>query len=481
MAESGAEAAAAGIGVVGVPTRDRPDCLRRCLLSLVPPQRRNGPAPQYVVVDGSGTPETRRANRQVLEDLRAGSGAIVAYAGPANVAQYADDLACHAGLPRDVVRFGLLGTDDYPVTTGGSRNVLLLHSVGAALLQVDDDTVGPLLPTPGSRDGLVRSPNFDPTEFWPLPDRGPSATAEQAGLAAVHERLLGRELGPGGGRVAATATGVWGDPGMGSSVYLLTLDGPSRPRLLSDEACYRRAVLGRRLLRGVTCPTVGGGLCVALNLGLDHRCLLPPFPPVQRNQDGVFGALLTGYFPGRLIGYLPWMLRHDPPGARPDRTGDGWSRTVRLHSGHIVQALVRRLAPVTAPAQGAAALGLLGQQLRQLGASPRTRFATGVEELVVAQAGRLAAVLRDRLRAHREQPDYWAADVRSVLELLTPEAIRASATEPIDLVEAFGPAEALPRLQHLLRDLGQLMQAWPDMVAAAQSLRAQGCAPAGPV
>lgn len=467
------------VAVVGVPTRDRTESLRRCLESLVGAARRHGRSPEYVVVDGSRRPETRQANRELLGQLRARHQAAVWYAGPAEVSGYAASLARHADLPLDVVRFGLLGADGYPVTTGGSRNALLLHAAGEALLQVDDDTVCRLRSAPGRQDGLVRSPRFDPTEFWPQPEDVPPGPPEDD-LLAVHERLLGKDLGAEGGRVVATAAGVWGDPGMGSSVYLLAVDGPSRERLLRTEAGYRHAVWGRRLLRAVTRPTVGGGLCVALNLGLDHRSLLPPFLPVQRNQDGVFGALLQGCFGGCLFGYLPWMLLHDPQAARPAPAGGRWSHDVRLHSGQIIQALVRWLAPAAGGTDGGDRLRVLGKELVRLGAAPQSRFEEAARVVVGAQLRRLAAALEEQLRGYGGEPDFWADDVRQVLGLLSAESVGRLAVSPADLAEAFGPGEALPRLRDLLRELGRLLQVWPEVVAAARELRSQGVRPARP-
>jgi hypothetical protein len=124
--------------------------------------------------------------------------------------------------------------------------------------------------------------------------------------------------------VLVTMLGAEGDAGMGSSLHLLTLDGDSRARLLASEAAYRHAVARRRVLRGVTRPTVGdGGFCMAMHLGLDGRGLLPPFLPVQRNQDGVFAALVRCCLGGGLFGYLPRAVVHRPPapGARPTSHG----------------------------------------------------------------------------------------------------------------------------------------------------------------
>jgi hypothetical protein len=475
---SGGGCPAVRITTVGVPTRDRAESLRRCLESFAGPDRRRQPPPEYVIVDGSDRPEAGQATLRVLEQFRDRHGATVWYAGPADVSRYADALARHAGLPADVVRFGLLGGDGYPVNTGGGRNVLLLHAVGDALLQVDDDTFCRLRPAPGRQDGRARSTRFDPTEFWPYPDDVPDDPSEPDDLLSVHEELLGQDLaGDDGGRVVATSAGVWGDPGMGSSLYLLSLDGPSRERLLGTADGYRRAIRDRRLMRGVDRPTVGGGLCVALNLGLDHRTLLPPFLPVQRNQDGVFSALLRGCFSNCHLGYLPWMTLHDPPG--PVRGGGFWE--VGVGSGQTLQALLRQLAPTAAGTDAGTGLWRLGRELVRLAGAPEARFAEAIRTVIAGHLRRFADTLEERLQRHGGRPDYWAADVRQVLQLLSPEAVGRLAAAPADLAVAFGPDAAPRRLQGLGKELGRLLTVWPDMVAAARQLRVQGVRPARPV
>jgi hypothetical protein len=52
---------------------------------------------------------------------------------------------------------------------------------------------------------------------------------------------------------------------------------------------------------------------------------------------------------------------------------------------------------------------------------------------------------------------------------------------PRDLAERFGGTEARPLLQRLVRRFGQLLQVWPDLVAAARALRGRGVRLAQPV
>jgi hypothetical protein len=490
------------IGVVGIPTRDRPDSLRTCLLSLAESARRHGRSPAYAVVDDSREGAMRDANRALIRDVADRFQADIAYAGPGDKERFADEMARESGVPLEVVRFGVSGGEGCPIVTGGSRNALLLHAVGDALLQVDDDTICRLLPAPNARPGLALSSAPDPTEFWFFDEAQPIPAPEQlaeADLLGVHERLLGRRvvgclaaepdsaavdldgasaalfrrLGAGEGRVLATMAGVVGDSGMGSPLILLGLEGPVRERLLRSEGVYRRAVRQRECLRAASRATVAdGAFCMGLNLGLDARRLLPPFLPVQRTQDGVFGAALKVCGEG-FFGYLPWALLHRPPGVRAHADDGLWRRAVRVHAGQIVQALVRAFPAPPAPVSMEQALRSLGGWLEELASAPLDDFEEFVRLQVLQNLSRGVAGLEALLRRDGSRTPYWADDAVQALAALR-ELLTGRAALPWDLEEVFGAEPARAVLRRLVALYGVLLRIWPDLVEAARRLRARG-------
>jgi hypothetical protein len=471
------------VGVVGVPTRNRPACLERCLRALVASCREHGRTPEVVVVDDSTDPTAAQANRGVLDSLRPAYDGVMVYAGRVERAALADRLARRAGLDRADVRFALLGDPVFPVAIGAARNTLLLLAAGKLLLQLDDDTVPSPAPLPGAGSGLAASSLFDPTEFW-FPGDGPvPQAAGTADLLAVHERLLGWPLadclagepdldraGPGfyrraaggAGRVRVTAAGVAGDSGMSAPLYLLTLEGPARKRLLGSESGYRAALASRRVVRAATQPTVcDGAVCMGLNLGLDLRRPLPPFLPVQRNEDGGFGALVTACCPDAFFGFLPWLVPHEPPGGRTGAPEDLLCGAVGVHTSHVVQLLLQAHAPRGLSAAGAA--------LAELAALPAAGFSEAVRVPALAAAAGLASHLADLLRRYRGRPGYWAADVRRVLKVMRRRVAEPDYIVPEDLARAFGPERAIDALRDLTGRFGRLLQIWPAVWQAAKN------------
>jgi hypothetical protein len=104
---------------------------------------------------------------------------------------------------------------------------------------------------------------------------------------------------------------------MASPRYYLSLAGASRERLIASPNAYRSAFRSREVLRTVRRPTVSAGpFCMTTFLGFDNRLLLPPFFPVQRNADGVFGLVLQKCVNGSHVGFLPSVLLHRPVAPR---------------------------------------------------------------------------------------------------------------------------------------------------------------------
>jgi hypothetical protein len=491
------------IGSLGIPTRDRTDSLRRCLVSYIENQHGHQPELEFVIVDDSENADVRRANRQVLRTLKSRFGVEILYASPEEKVRFAGKLV-EMGLPPEAAYFGLLNPERCPVTTGASRNALLLHGAGDVLLQVDDDTVCRPTPSPGAESGLSFTSQYDPTEFWLLLENGgafPTEAPVNGDFRALHEQMLGKDLGDcisaieadsdldldqagagffrklsvPGAKVLVTATGWAGASGMSSCDYFLSTSGATRSRLLGSEDDYRHALSGHQVVRAVTRRTVSEGtFCMAINLGLDNRDVLPPFMPVQRNQDGIFGASVRACFPGAFFGFLPWVVWHKPPAPRrfsPDDLGQG---AVRVQSGQITQALINSFAPGPGKTDARNTMIALGTSLAEWGCAPGADFNELVRLLLWNLISRQACQLEAQLNEFKGQPDFWARDVRRLQAAWREALATREFGVPWDLREAFGMDPSAELYQRVVRKFGVLLQAWPDMIEAAKELRRRG-------
>lgn len=493
------------ITTIGIPTRNRPEILRRGLRSYIESAREYGRNTRFAVVDDSENMTAQLENQRVVSSLKKHYGVDLRYAGPGERARFAKRLAKKAGVPRSVVNFAILNAGPFRPSPGASRNALLLHSAGELLLQTDDDTVCKVADVPDSSPGLTLTSRPDPTQFWFFPDRDSAMNSVQfvqRDFLALHESLLGRDLAScissirsdgdwnidtlggdflrraedGSGRILATSAGIVGDSGMRRTCFYLFYGKPSFTRLTESEQKYRAAMASQQVLRAVTRSTVsGGGHCSAGNLGLDNRRLLPPFMPLQKGEDTIFGKLLFGCFADAFVGFLPWALAHLSPGeARPD------DRNERIYGDahDFLSAIITSfhdsngLLPQACCAESQ--LTRLGKYLVDLAAASASDF----RETVRTIAWRSAASRLDRLEKHLKTQtphvDYWENDLACLLNRYRKSLIEENYDAPSDLLTVDNDDKARRLFKELVSQFGYLLQYWPQMVAATVELRQSG-------
>jgi hypothetical protein len=461
------------ITALGVVTCDRTPALRMCLESYAANSRDHDRDPAFIVVDDSRDSETQERNRRAAADVAERFGVAVRYAGRREKTRFAAALAAECGVPVEVVRFALMGDDRCSDSIGANRNSLLLDTVDSLAVSVDDDTSCRIAPSLGFEDGAALCTSYDPTDFFFFHDRETAigaATFGDADFLALHETLLGSAAGQ--GRVVLTMPGLVGDSGMGSVRHYFALTGASHDRLTASEEVYRSALRSRAVLRAVQRPTIcAGSFFMSTAFGFDNRSLLPPFCPVQRNADGVFGLTLQQCMSGSHIGYLPWALLHAPPDRRDASPDALWSDADGIRMADIVIAGI--LATGMTAESDAARLTPLGERLRAIGSLAPREFDAFVRSMQQHRIAAFTAIVSSRLHAAASPPPYWAADAERLIERLTSAAAGEHYTVPRDLRDRYDIDAARALSQELVLKFGDLLSAWPDIVAASGRLRSR--------
>jgi hypothetical protein len=490
------------VASIGITTRKRTGVLGRGLRSHFDNRQRYQRSTNYVIIDDAGDIESEDRTRAMLLELRREFAVPIRYAGRAERRRFAAALAKESGAPADLVEFALLGLPACQVTTGAVRNCLLLAACGDRLVIVDDDSVCKLAPCPAPEKGIALTSRRDPTEFWFFAD--PQSTLREtafseADLLGLHETLLGRQIGDRlaqaagfesvdlhsaeatldcrlrlwGGRVLATMGGILGDSGIGATAYLF-VDRESQKRLTRSEAHYLTAVRSRQVLRTVRRTTISEGTaCLAGNLGLDSRSLLPPFIPVQRNSDGLFARVLRLCFRDGYLGYLPWVVLHDPERPRQNALEDYWRHIRQVRLPDLV---IHLLQASNAPYDGlgdAASLRRLGAQFEDWGSLDAVEF----EEVLQKQVWRTAAGVfstSGNPEVPAAEQEFYARYRKKYADILRERVTDRDYLLPSDLSQAGGEDQVRALVREIIRRFGQLLQGWPEMYSAARRLRARG-------
>ena len=486
------------IETIGIPTRERPEALRRAVESYARDIAGAGRAIEIVVVEG-GDGDAAARSREIVRDVARRSGIRVRHADRAARVRFAEEVAALAGVDPDVARAALAPSAGSTFSAGASRNALLLDASGTCALQVDDDTVCEPRAAPAEAAALALRSFEDPTEIWFDGGAGSGGEA-RPGVAALHERLLGMQAvdavrravaGGGvdparassgllariaaGGRVACTQLGLRGDSGMGAMGYLLTIGQPSRGRLLASEATYREAVEARRLTRAVTAETLTDQeLCMTYAIGLDARAPLPPFPATHRNEDGLFGSVLAACEPEAVFGHLPFTIGHEPEEPRRRPFEHVFDQPGRVGVNDLIGGLVASSRGEIDARSPAAAMESLGRALVAWTSLPCAEVFERVWWMLARRLAQRLSRVDALLRAEGRAPAFWARDLDRLAD-----AARARAEDPERAVpyEHDGlPDRDAARARSIAsaRAYGELLAAWPAMMAAARELRGRG-------
>lgn len=485
----------APITALGVPTRDRPRSLRRALESYARDLVASGRAIEIVVVDDSTTEALVREAAGVSREVAGRTGARVRHLDAAAKRGFVRALAEASGAPLGVVHRALAASEPGVFAAGAGRNALLLDAAGQRALQVDDDTIGDARAAPGAGPGVGARSFEDPTEMW-FDEREGSAGAAATDYPGLHERLLGRrggalvggaegDLGTAsaalfgrllrGGRVRCTQVGIRGDSALGTMMYLLTIGQPTRSRLLASEAIYRGAVTSRRLVRAVPVATItelDGFMTAAI--GLDGRAILPPFPPLERNEDGLFGAALAACDRSALFGHLPWTIAHEPEDARAAPFDLVFEQAGRVGVNDLIAGLVGASLADIDHGTPSSAVASLGRALLAWADLPEAdlfeRASWMLARRLAQRLARVAALLREERRA----PSYWARDLDRLADVLRERVEEPDSAIPFELRARYDRAAARAAAVRRVREYGELLVHWPALWEAARALRESG-------
>ncbi|HUW41011.1 MAG TPA: hypothetical protein VMV90_08355 [Rectinemataceae bacterium] len=489
----------ARIGSLCWVTRSRPASLERSMESFIDNCERHGREAVYKVCDDSPSPEERERYRSMLGALSRGRGVEIEYYGREEKAGLASRIAESAkGVPRRLIDFALFGPEEaLGPTHGANRNASLLVNAGSAFLSSDDDILcRPRRPRGYESDLLTVSSDRPVERIFPYASieamLRPDSEVDVC-LLEEHERLLGRslasamleaarpgrrldigglrldamrELAEGSPPLRLTSAGSYGDLGHDRPRYFFSLLAPGMRELARDRGEYRLARSSRSVHRGSPALAVDlrGQLLTGMQLGIDCRAPPPPFFPVFRGEDTLFGAawaVLGGAVPS--IGRLPLLLLHEPEGPRSLEPESFLLEPCDATA--TLLGLFRSAWAPLAPGAPPRSMASLGRALAGLGSLPEGELRDLVMAIHLEAWASLDGEARS-LAASGDWPEYFVDDF-----LRYAAALREACLSE-DFLGAGGRTLGYARLGSLLLDYGSLMEAWPGIFEAAEEASA---------
>lgn len=324
---------------VFIMTCDRPRAMERLLQSMIMAGNL-GRHEELFLVDDSRDPANAEQNRDLVRQFNLTSPVDMRYVGREEQARLVQGISAQTPGSEAQLDF-LIGSERWAgyKTYGRTRTLCLLLSVGRRAIVLDDDIVCAAVATPHRADGVAfrssRLSDFYESEqdmlsktrredFDPL-----SGHAECLGLDLGHalEQLGAADLKPGDlaganslflsqwdadSPVLVTQAGTVGDPGSPSPNWIYTLDRESAQRLLDSPMGLDGAMQSHHFWRGQSSPTFSKMAYISQMTGLDNAAFLPPYFPVFRGEDSLFGAMVEHLHPRAAVLEYDWAVPHLP-------------------------------------------------------------------------------------------------------------------------------------------------------------------------
>ena len=471
------------ITTVAFPTADRSQYLLRCLKSVVEHCGLWGSKPRLLVVDGSRNPEHAAQTRAALSLIAKANGHRFEYVGQNEARALQVGLAGAAG--NFTSRTLCAGT------VGANRNLITLLTAGEHVLMVDDDVILKPWTLADAVDAvsLMGHGDFSELSFYPSRHSAlSSVNYVNADLLGAHSRLLGQQLttivatgaGPpslthacqhliaseGAGdawTVRVTFSGIAGDSGAACPEKLLVSSDHVTQALLKSELTYRTAMESREVVRGTRSHVVAHeGVCMGYCTGFANAAVLPPFVHVGRNEDGMFGAMMTATDPQALVGHVPIGVVHDSPRrSRFTRPRMPSARFVSL--AELIICLVKACGCSTVASQPSVRLERLASFLMDTGRLCRSDFADLVRSLVLDLRAHELTRIEHLLSLHPEYPDYWRRDLEEYSRTMRHCMMTSDYCRPIGFEVQELSDDPWASAQQVVLEFGQLTAIWPAL------------------
>jgi len=476
-------------------TKNRPKTLERSVLSFLASVS-TPTAYGISIVDDTDNKGDARATWATVREVRK-RGASVAHLEASAAGDYVEnltDVGRDSGVPPDVVEFSLYGIPELNrayglVTLGANRNRALLHHAGEPVLMCDDDIVFRLGLTGPSERVLVGGYNESISRhaLSGAEEAARLVPAWEGDLASVHAELLGRpvssvadaaeslgqldltNLNPRSARrlqneaptIVATCTTYYGDAGMNEAWFALEVEALRR-------GGYEETRLSREYCRKVSGILLAdSGPLIPMVAAIDNTVLVPPFFPVARGSDVIWGEVATTVL-GDFIAHLPHAVQHAP---LPRRWYSEASYEYSIRIADVIQALVRDanrfIAPET-PRQHR--METAGAFLESVSSDPRDFLerlrmtAGGILE------GHLLALGQNSSGSEGTRDDTERADRQRFEQSLERGLLSLEESFLPFEVRSLGVREGTEALRVLVRQYGRLLRWWPTLRAAALEL-----------
>ena len=329
-------------------TCDRPPALHRLLDSI----HTAGQLERHdsiFIIDNSRHSKNSSENQKIVDAINHKSGERLIYFGASLQDRLLKTLLDSIPEEEISIRF-LLDSEKWSSESsyGLSRNLCLLLSVGYRALILDDDILCEAIKPPLSSSGLIFGDGSNRKAIFYQSRDQMQEIRVQTGFNPLiaHSKILGtttsmalsllqhgslNQSALNGSNAAFLSSisadspilisqcGSWGDPGTHNPHWILSLDEASVAKIVESPGGLSGALSNRACWVGYDRACLSKNANISQLTGLDNSYLLPPYFPIYRGEDSLFGTMTTCLHPNSLVANLNWAVPHFPIEDRKER------------------------------------------------------------------------------------------------------------------------------------------------------------------
>lgn len=330
--------------VVAIITWERPAALERLLASIAA----NCVTEKFhslYVIDDSRKSENISKNQALVTEFSEKMDSRLSYFGQSEQQSFIGELAARLPNQECAIRF-LMDQGQWRDhwTSGLARNWAMLVSSGRRVVVLDDDVICDVFEPANRKTNITISSDPRENDFFASEDEW--AHLHQAinpdpvdrhmqclgmSLSGAIEVLGQQHLKPAGlenttslqaselqadSPILITECGSLGCPGTTSNTWLPSMDEQSLKKVLASQRKTTLALTKRKVWSGRSHPHFAPHSNMSQITGFDNRAMLPPYLPIARGEDRLFGHMVDFVFPTSVVLDYPWSIPHLPI---PDR------------------------------------------------------------------------------------------------------------------------------------------------------------------
>ena len=484
--------------VVVVITWERPQALERLLGSILA-KSDLARIDRISVVDDSRSEENRSKNRQVTQAAARQASVSIHYHGMDECRELMDGLITRLPQHEEEIRF-LVDRERWKDqwTAGIARNYSHLLSVGKPVIVFDDDALCEVYEAPFREKGIEFSRRQREAAFYANDEEWREEPAsENRDPIARHMQCLGltvpqalRVLGTDKldqvalrhaqpafarrlnqhSRVLVTECGSMGDPGTGGIQWLATMSADSRDRLMQNEGRLQQAQEQRHCWLGRTHPVFEPNANISQLTGFDNRGFLPPYFPIIRGQDRLFGVTTSFIFPDSVTLDYPWAVPHLPIPARTWSEQQNDFSVSNKFPGWLTSQVVSRKDQCPSEATEAR-LEFLARSFRELAESPDQMLLGLFADDWNERRDKLLEDLQQNIRESAAQSKEWQDYLQNAFRRVQSSSLgEPRIPELRGMVGDLNGSALVSFWREAWQNFGQSLLAWPDIRQAARHI-----------